>query len=54
MRYLERGEVARALKTFENIVAYFSSGKINQEAYDEKISALMNSTLCLLKLENYL
>lgn len=41
------------MKTFEQIIAYFSAGKINQEAYEEKVSALMNSTLCHMKNQNY-
>ena len=34
VKYLEQGHLSKALKIFENIVAYFNAGDINQEAYD--------------------
>lgn len=53
LNYLSRGEIQQALSTFETIVSFFSSGKIDQAGYDEKVSALMNSCFCHLKLENF-
>lgn len=53
LKFLSRGDIPLALSTFETIISFFSSGKIDQEGYDEKISALMNSCLCQLKLENF-
>lgn len=31
---LNKGDIKKAYKRFQNIVAFYSSGKINQEAYD--------------------
>jgi len=50
---LKDGKIKKALKRFSNIVALYSSDKINQESYDEKVSALMNSVLCHMKMKNY-
>lgn len=50
---LAKGEIKKALKRFKNIVSFYTSGDINQAAYDEKVSALMNSILCLMKQEKY-
>ena len=47
--YLSKGDIAKALKKFEQIVSFFSAGNITQDAYDEKVAALMNSTLCHMK-----
>jgi hypothetical protein len=35
-------------------VAFYGSGQISQEGYNEKVSALMNSVLCQLKEDNFL
>lgn len=53
MKFLNEGKVDKALKIFENIVSYYNSGDINQTAYEEKISALMNSILCLMKMNQF-
>ena len=49
VQLLSQGDIKKAFKRFQNIVSFYSSGEINQEAYDEKVSALMNSLLCLMK-----
>lgn len=49
VQLLNEGKIQKAFKRFQNIVSFYNSGDINQAAYDEKVSALMNSILCLMK-----
>ena len=51
--HLKNGRIEKALSIFEAIVSYYGSGEIEQEGYNEKVSALMNSILCHMRLENY-
>lgn len=53
VEHLKKGRIDKALAVFETIVGYFGSGEIDQEGYNEKVSALMNSILCHMRLENY-
>lgn len=53
VRLLNDGNYKKAFKRFQNIVSFYGSGDITQDAYDEKISALMNSILCLMKQNKY-
>lgn len=46
---LKQDNIKKAYKRFQNIISFYSSGDISKEGYEEKISALMNSTLCLMK-----
>ena len=34
VQLLSQGDIKKAFKRFQNIVSFYSSGEINQEAYD--------------------
>lgn len=53
IKLLNDGQLKKAHKRFQNIIAFYNSGDLNQNAYEEKISALMNSILCLMKENKY-
>lgn len=54
VKLLKDGKIDKALETFQNIVSFYGSGQIDQDGYNEKVSALMNSILCHLKNDNFL
>lgn len=53
LKLFEEQKYEKALRRFQNIVSFYTEGKINQEGYNEKISALMNSVLCHMKLNQH-